>query len=41
MIMPSFKAVAAKYFNPKASVTGVLLPKPRKEAAAPGQKDRS
>lgn len=35
------KAVAAKYLNLKASVTGVLLPKPQKEAAASGQKDRS
>ena len=35
------KTVAAKYFNPKASVTGHLLPKPRKEATAPKQKDRS
>jgi zinc protease len=35
------KAAADKFFNPKASVTGVLLPKPRKEAAANGKKDRS
>ena len=35
------KAVAAKYFNPKASVTGYLLPKARKEAAAPTGKDRT
>lgn len=35
------KAAAQKYFNPKASVTGYLLPKSRKEAAAPEQKDRS
>lgn len=35
------KAVAAKYFNSKASVTGHLLPKPRKEAAVTGEKDRS
>ncbi len=39
--LDDLKAVAAKYFNPKASVTGYLLPKPRKEAAAPEQKDRS
>lgn len=35
------KSVAAKYFNPKASVTGYLRPKPSKEAEAPKQKDRS
>ena len=35
------KAAAAKYFNSKASVTGFLLPKARKEAAVPEQKDRS
>ena len=39
--LDELKAVAAKYFNPKASVTGHLLPKPRKEATAPKQKDRS
>ena len=32
------QAVAAKYFDPKASVTGYLLPKPRKEAPSrPGR----
>jgi zinc protease len=35
------KAVAAKYFDAKDSVTGYLLPKPREEAAAPVKKGRS
>lgn len=35
------QAAAAKYFNPKASVTGVLLPKPRNEANTPAVKGRT
>ncbi len=35
------KAAAARYFDIKASVTGYLLPKPRKEAAVTNGKDRS
>lgn len=35
------QAVAAKYFNPNASVTGVLLPKRAKEATAAAGKDRT
>jgi zinc protease len=35
------KRVAAKYFDPKASVTGYLRPKAAKQAAVKGQEDRS
>ena len=39
--LDDLKSVAAQYFDIKASVTGILLPKPRTEAAAKAEKDRS
>jgi len=39
--LEDLKAAAAKYFNIKASVTGILLPKPRTPATAKAEKDRS